>query len=270
MIIKDPAPELSRIRFTVSYEGTNYCGWQKQKRKDQLSVAQVLEKTLGRIFNEEISLFASGRTDAGVHALNQVCHFDTRRKIDPARKWDFIWAMNTHLPPSIVIKKAWLAPPEFHATLSATHKTYRYLILNRPRPSALLARHADWQRLPLDLKHLQESSEFIKGFHDFKSFQTAGTPVKTTVRTIHQAQWSQRRPDLLQFDITGSGFLKQMVRNIVGTQIHIQRKGLEPREIQRILQAQDRIQAGPPASPQGLYLMRVYYPQELDIRCREL
>lgn len=260
----------TRVRFIVSYDGTGYCGWQKQKPEDQVSVAQVIEGVLEKVFNEKISLFASGRTDAGVHALNQVCHFTTQRKIDPTKKWDLCWALNAYLPPSIVVKKAWLAPDDFHATLSATHKTYRYLILNQSRPSAHLSRYADWQRLPINIEHLQESSKFLLGNQDFKSFQSVGTPVKDTIREIYKAEWKWRKPGVLQFTVTGSGFLKQMVRNIVGTSMMLERKGLDPSKMQEIILAQDRKQAGPPAPAQGLYLMRVYYPQDLDNRCLEL
>lgn len=269
MQIESPSTK-TKIRFTVAYDGTGYCGWQKQKPEDQISVAQTIEQVLEKVFAEKISLYASGRTDSGVHALNQVCHFTTRRKINPAKKWDFCWAMNSHLPSSIVVKKAWLAPEDFHATLSATHKTYRYLIINRPRPSAHMNRYADWVRLPFRMEHLQESSKFLIGYQDFKSFQSVGTPVKDTLREIYQADWKWRRPDVAQFTVTGSGFLKQMVRNIVGTSLMLERMGRDPSEMQQIIQAQDRMKAGPPAPAQGLYLMKVYYPQDLDNRCLEL
>ena len=262
--------EKTKIRFTVAYDGTGFCGWQKQKQEGQISVAHVVEKALEKVFNEKITLFASGRTEAGGHALNQVCHFSTHRKIDPTKKWDLCWALNSQLPPSIVAKKAWIAPDDFHATLSATHKTYRYLIVNRPRPSAHLNRYAEWVRKPLNIEHLQESSKILLGKHDFKSFQSVGTPILTTVREVYQADWEWRRPDVLQFTITGSGFLKQMVRNIVGTSLMLEQKGLSPLKMQEILQAQDRKAAGPSAPAQGLYLMRVFYPQDLDNRCLEL
>lgn len=261
---------MTRIRFTVAYDGTGYCGWQKQKPEDQISVAQVIEEALEKVFKERIVLFASGRTDAGVHAFNQVCHFDTSRKIDPNKKWDFCWAINSYLPKAIVIKKAWIAPEDFHSTLSATHKTYRYMILNQARPNPHLSRYMDWLRLPINIEHLHESSKYFLGNHDFKSFQSVGTPVNDTVREIYQAEWKWRRPGLLQFTVTGNGFLKQMVRNLVGTSLLIERKGLEPAEMGKILQAKDRMKAGPPAPAEGLYLMQVYYPQELDNRCREL
>lgn len=260
----------TKVRFTVAYDGTDYCGWQKQKHGDLKSVGHTIEDVLSEVFNEKITLFASGRTDAGVHALNQVCHFSTHRQLDPAKKWDLCWALNSHLPSSIVVKKAWLAPEDFHATLSATHKTYRYLILNQQRPSPHLARHADWIRHPVDIGHLQRSSEIIVGKHDFKSFQSVGTPIIDTVRTVYNAKWEWRKPGVLQFTITGSGFLKQMVRNIVGTSLIMERKGTDPQIMKEILEAKDRKKAGPPAPAQGLYLMKVYYPQELDNRCIEL
>lgn len=261
---------MTKVRFTVAYDGTGYCGWQKQKQEGQISVAHVIEKALEKVFNEKIVLFASGRTDAGVHALNQVCHFSTHRKIDPAKKWDICWALNSQLPSGIVVKKAWLAPEEFHATLSATHKTYRYLILNRPRPSAHMNRYADWIRRDIQIEHLQESSRFLLGNHDFKSFQSVGTPITDTVREIYQADWVWRRPGVLQFTVTGDGFLKQMVRNIVGTSLMLERKGENPSKMTEIIKSMDRRQAGPPAPAQGLYLLKVYYPQDLDNRCIEL
>lgn len=270
MVLSSAFMTTTKVRLTVSYDGTGYCGWQKQKQPDQISVASLIEKALERVFNEKIVLFASGRTDAGVHALNQVCHFSTHRKLDPAKKWDICWALNSHLPSSIVVKKAWIAPEEFHATISATHKTYRYLILNRPRPSAHLARHMDWVRKPLDIDLLQASTQYLVGNYDFKSFQSVGTPITDTVREVFQADWKWRRSDILQFTITGDGFLKQMVRNIVGTALMIERRQDNPARMKEILESMDRRQAGPPAPAAGLYLLRVYYPQDLDKQCIEL
>jgi len=261
---------LTKIKFITSYDGTNYCGWQRQNHGPLKSVAHTIEDVLSKLFNEKIGLYASGRTDAGVHALNQVCHFETHKTPEHFEKWDFCWAMKSQLPPSIVIKSAWVAPSEFHSTLSATHKTYRYQILNRPRGSPFLDRYADWIRRPLDLKKLQLLTDQLVGTHDFKSFQSVGSDVTHTVRQIYKAKWSYRNSELVQFRITGSGFLKQMVRNIVGTALMLERQGLGVEEMQRILQGRERRLAGPPAPPQGLFLERVYYPKELDNRCREL
>jgi len=261
---------MQRIRFLVSYDGTDFCGWQKQNHMPNKSVQQVLEEGLSKVFQEKITLFASGRTDAGVHAIGQVCHFDTARPLSRLENWDLAWALRPRLPRSISVKKAWLAPQDFHATLSAERKTYRYLIYNKPRAGAIMNRYADWARQPIDVSHLQKSSEFLLGKQDFKSFQSVGTELKSTVREIYQADWEWRKPGLLQFTITGNGFMKQMVRNIVGTQLFLEKKGLEPEAMKDIIGALDRKKAGPTAAAEGLYLMRVYYPRDLDIRCREI
>ncbi|MGZ3803629.1 MAG: tRNA pseudouridine(38-40) synthase TruA [Pseudobdellovibrionaceae bacterium] len=261
---------MQRIRFLVSYDGTDFCGWQKQSHMPNKSVQQSLEEALTDIFQEKITLFASGRTDAGVHAIGQVCHFDTERPIERLRNWDLAWAMKSRLPRSISVKKVWLAPPDFHATLSAKRKTYRYFVYNKQRAGAFITRYADWARHPVNLLHLRESSKFLLGKQDFKSFQSVGSPVTHTVREIYQADWEWRKSDLLQFTITGNGFMKQMVRNIVGTQMMLEKKGLPPETLRNIIAFQDRKQAGPAAPAEGLFLMRVYYPQELDIRCCEI
>ncbi len=169
-----------------------------------------------------------------------------------------------------MIKKAWIAPPEFHATLSAERKTYRYLIYNSPTPSAFFSRTMGWMYKPLDLNYLNDCSKFLLGEHDFKSFQSVGSEVSTTVRTIYKAQWRWLRSDVAEFSITGSGFLKQMVRNIVGTQLLMARKGHSASKMSEIIAEMDRKAAGPPADPQGLYLMKVYYPLDLDNKCLEL
>jgi tRNA pseudouridine38-40 synthase len=178
--------------------------------------------------------------------------------------------MRALLPPSIVIKKAWIAPMDFHATLSATHKTYRYWIYNAKRQSALMHRYADWIRHPLDVEYLNRVSSNLIGKQDFKSFQTAGTDVVSTVREIYSAKWKVRNTHLIEFKITGNGFLKQMVRNIVGCQLMMQRKGLDPDAIRDIISARDRTKSGQTAPARGLYLWKVYYPENILIRCTEL
>lgn len=266
----------TKIKFTVSYDGTDFCGWQNQSilrennRTEKPSVGRTIQNALSQIFNQDIKLFASGRTDAGVHALNQVCHFEVNLPEEKLKGWDLSRALKSKLPPSIVIKKAWIAPAEFHATISADRKTYRYLVYNSEMPSAFLNRSAGWMRQKLDLDFLNECSKHILGEHDFKSFQSVGTEVSHTVRTIHYAEWKWRHPNVAEFLINGSGFLKQMVRNIVGTELLLHRKSKPAITMKEILKAQDRKAAGPPAEPQGLYLVKVFYPQDLDIKCREL
>ena len=261
---------MSRIKLLISYDGTDFCGWQRQKEHKHASelpsIQQTVEEALTKVFNEPIVLSASGRTDAGVHAAAQIGHFDTEKPLPK----DLCWAVRGYLPSSVVLKAAWVAPEDFHSTLSATHKTYRYWIWNQNRPSALLHRFSWWVRRPLDLDFLTETSKFLLKNQDFKSFQTTGTEVKTTVREVYQADWMRKRNGIVEFRITGNGFLKQMVRNIVGTQVQLYLKDNRPQEMASILAARDRQKAGPTAPPQGLFLEKVYYPQELDNGCRQI
>ena len=198
--------------------------------------------------------------------MAQIGDFATTRPLPK----DLCWALRSLLPSSIVVRSAWIAPDEFHSTLSATHKTYRYWVWNQPRPSALLARYAHWVRQPLDLDYLNKQARFLVKNQDFKSFQSVGTPVLTTVREVFDARWARRKSGVVEFQITGSGFLKQMVRNIVGTQLDLFMKGQPIEKMDEILKALDRTKAGTTAPPQGLFLKKVYYPQELDIRCRQI
>ena len=121
---------MTRIRMHVAYDGTEFCGWQRQNHGPKNSVSQAIAEALERIFHEKITVFASGRTDAGVHALEQVTHFETKRPESAFHKWDLAWALKPHLPSSISVKKAFIAPEDFHSTISATHKTYQYYIFN--------------------------------------------------------------------------------------------------------------------------------------------
>jgi len=266
----------TRIKFTVSYDGTDFCGWQRQNLireqsgKEKPSISRTLESALEKVFKHPIELCASGRTDAGVHALNQVGHFDTTLSPEQLRRLDLGRAAKSFLPTSIVIKKAWIAPAQFHATLSAEKKTYRYLIYNSSTPSAFYARTMGWMYKSLDLAYLNDCSQYLLGEHDFKSFQSVGSDVLHTTRSIYKAHWRWRSSKIAEFSITGSGFLKQMVRNIVGTELLMHRKGYKPEKMYEIMAECNRKVAGPPAEPQGLYLMKVYYPQDLDNGCLEL
>ncbi len=263
-------PMKQRIRFSVAYKGTAFSGWQKQPHTDK-TVQQTLEQGLEKIFQEKISLFASGRTDAGVHARAQVCHFDTEKTLEWLQKRDWAWALKGLVPPSIVIRKFQLAPEEFHATRSVSLKTYRYYILNRAEKSPFLADTSWWVRDPLSLELLNRLSQEMVGEHDFRSFQSVGTPIVNTVRSIYSAAW-QKKGNLLRFTVSGDGFLKQMVRNMVGTIVGLQplpeEKALTALKL--IMSARDRQRAGAPAPPMGLFLWKAEYPQFLDKQCRPL
>lgn len=262
--------EKKKIKLSVSYDGTDFCGWQKQKAHkhgpEKPSLQETIEKALSKILNEPISLSASGRTDAGVHAVAQIAHFETAKALPK----DLCWALKYMLPSSIAVRQAWIAPQSFHSTLSAEKKTYRYWIWNAPRSTALLGRYSHWVRSPLDLDYLNQQAEYLTKKQDFKSFQSVGTTVQTTIREVYQAHWSRRKGNLVQFEITGSGFLKQMVRNIVGTQLDLYIKSQPIEKIDEILKSLDRRRAGSAAPPQGLFLYRVYYPSDLDIKCRQI
>jgi tRNA pseudouridine38-40 synthase len=247
----------------VSYDGTQFCGWQSQLiHKNKTSIQATLQNALTRIYKEPVHLVASGRTDSGVHASAQNVHFYLNS--DP-RRLPLLLALRTLLPPTICVRGAWLVPSEFCANKSAIAKTYRYYILNDNFPSALLARFSYWyKKQPLDIEVLQAYANLLVGRHDFKTFQSAGgTPPKTSHRRIYKAQWSQPKPNLFIFEITGNGFLRQMIRNLVATQINLHEKGHPPAEILRLLEQKNRRLIGKPAPPMGLFLSRVFYPNNL-------
>ncbi|OQW54433.1 MAG: hypothetical protein A4S09_06020 [Proteobacteria bacterium SG_bin7] len=254
-----------KVRLKISYDGTNFCGWQRQTNSQNTSIQSVLEEKLSKVFNKKISVIASGRTDAGVHALGQICHFRAPR--DP-RGFPLIRALQSLTPYDIVIHKAWIAPEDFHSIFSCEEKTYRYYVLNRSRPSAFFHRYSWWKdKRSLNIDWLNQASNYLLGKHDFKSFQTKGTEVKTTVREVREANWTRGKNGLLIFTIRGSGFLKQMVRNIVGTIVDTERLNKDPSVIREVMEKVDRKAAGPTAPPQGLFLVKVKYPREIEEQC---
>jgi tRNA pseudouridine38-40 synthase len=259
-----------KIRMEVSYQGANYCGWQKQNHGPLKSVSHVLQEALEKVFQQKIKIFGSGRTDAGVHALAQHCHFTVEKDEKIFQSWDLAWAMKSLLPPTITVRKVWIAPKDFHSTLSAVAKTYKYFIYSNSRSNPFLRPHSYWVRFPLDVDLLNQYTKEIIGYHDFKSFQSVGTEVAHTKRKILKAEWVRKSPKVLVFSVTGTGFLKQMVRNLVGTMLMLEKQKAPASEMKRILELRDRQKAGPPAPPEGLFLWKVYYPRELDNRCREL
>lgn len=260
----------SRGRILFSYLGTGYYGWQKQPHSSP-TVQEELEKTLSKLFNSKISVVASGRTDAGVHAYGQVAHFTAPKNFSHFK--NLKKSLNSLLPNTIVVRDVYEAPEDFHALASVVEKTYVYKILQTKNPSPFLHDRALWRPQTLDLSLLNKLSSVLEGEQDFASFQSQGTEVATTVRKIFAAKWSQPRENLAEFRITGSGFLKQMVRNIVGTLIdlHDEKDLKNPEaELKRILAAKSRQAAGSTAPAHGLYLHHVVYPKELDNRCRKL
>jgi tRNA pseudouridine38-40 synthase len=254
-----------RTRLHIEYDGTDFSGWQRQTTLT--TVQGTLEAAVSRIYGKKISVIGASRTDAGVHARQQVAHFDAPK--DPSA-FDLRYAIQCLTPRSVVVRELFMAPPDFHAIACVTYKTYKYRVFNRRVPSALQHRYSYWIRHPLDLDFLNRASSFIVGKQDFKSFQSAGTPVSTTVRHVMEARWDRLDEDTIEFTVTGDGFLKQMVRNIVGTVIQLNRDDEPAERVRDILNAQDRRQAGPTAEPQGLFLYSVTYPESVDNKCRKL
>jgi tRNA pseudouridine38-40 synthase len=268
-----------KIRLQISYDGTDFAGWQRQGENSpdpRPTIQATFEEALSKIFNSTISIQASGRTDAGVHAEAQHLHFVipkspiTGAPIKDPETMKIVRSLNALTPKSVAVQKAWVAPDHFHALHSAEKKTYRFNIHNSPTPNPLRARYSYWFQKPLDINKLNGLCECLIGEHDFKSFQTSGTELKTTVREIYEARWQKHSETDITFHITGSGFLKQMVRNIVGTTIYLHQNGFEPTEMKKILLALDRSAAKDTAPAEGLFLEKVYYPAELDNECREL
>lgn len=258
-----------RVRLRLSYDGSDFCGWQSQGvYKNLTSLQTTLEKALSKIFKETIHCVAASRTDAGVHALDQNIHFTTTK--DP-RSIPLLLALRTLLPPSMSVKDAWLVPISFHANASAYAKTYRYFLWNDQSPSAIHWRFTNWHPHSLDLDHLQSLANTLVGEHDFKTFQSAsGRPPKTTVRNIYRARWTRPQKHLIVFEITGNGFLRQMIRNLVGTQLQLAAKSAPADELTRLLSERNRQLIGRPSPPSGLFLARVHYPKHLLRECQPL
>lgn len=257
---------MKTIKLLLSYDGTDFQGYQKQP--GATTVQSSVEAVLTQMYNEPIRILASGRTDAGTHAVGQVVHFTAPKVLNNEHR--YVRALNSMLPEGIVVKGAWEAPADFHSRKSAISKTYIYRIWNNPIRSALWRQRALWVPHELDLKFLNQLGRATVGRKDFKSFQTQGTPVKTTIRRIDNAEWGLRAPGLVEFRIRGNGFLKQMVRNLVGTQLHLERNKMGLSDYLNIFEARDRQAAKATAPAFGLYLYRVEYPADLDNKCRKL
>ena len=247
---------MKRILLTVEYDGTAYAGWQRQQ--NALGIQQVLEEALSRACGHPVSVTGSSRTDAGVHALAQMVHFDTDCTIPP-EKYDFV--LNTMLPPDIRVQASREVPAAFHARFLSCGKTYTYRILNARHASALL-RNTHWHiPVPLDESRMRETLAGLPGVHDFSAFQAAGGTAKTTVRTIFSASLT-REDTRYTLTVSGNAFLYNMVRIIAGT---LMETGLNKRDTDafaRAFQSLNRLDLGMTAPPHGLTLVEVRYPPE--------
>ena len=254
------------IRLTLAYDGTDFCGWQRQP--DAPTIQACLEGALLRLTGVPVEVTGSGRTDAGVHAVHQVANFITSCPIPCG---NFVSALNNILPPAVRIKTAESVALGFHARYDACRKTYRYRILQTPVCSPLLWRFVYHYPRFLQRGQMASAARLLEGEHDFTSFSAADSEedvdAKSRVRLVHRSRLFWRpRSSMLVYEVTGSGFLRYMVRNIVGTLIDVGRGRLQPAEVSAILAARNRNRAGPTAPAQGLCLMNVEYAGSMPAR----
>jgi len=242
------------LKLTLEYDGTNYLGWQVQPRG--LTLQGILEEKLTLLTGKKTQVIASGRTDAGVHALNQVAHFKTESQMEVT---SFQKALNSLLPPDLVIKKVEEVEEGFHARKNARSKVYVYRILNRSLRSPFHRTTAWHVPQKLDLGEMKEATRHLLGERDFSAFCSVGSPTRTAVRKVLRAEWKMGREGFLQFEIEATGFLKQMVRAIVGTLVEVGKGKMDSEEMMRIIDSRDRKKAGPTAPALGLFLKEVKY-----------
>ena len=244
---------MRNIKLTIEYDGKDFNGWQKQPTK--LNIQGTIEQAIKQITGEDVELNASGRTDAGVHALGQVANFKTNSQI-PIEK--FAIAINSKLKRSIVIKKAEEVDERFHSRLSCKKKTYRYIINNSPEGTAIYRNLETHIPQKLDLSQMKKAIKYFEGEHDFKAFKASGTSSKSSVRTIYKAE-VRKEGDNIIIELTGNGFLYNMVRIISGTLLDVGLGKIKPEGIPEIIESKDRQRAGRTLPAHGLYLVQVVY-----------
>ena len=244
---------MRRIKLIVAYDGTDYCGWQIQP--NGITVEEVLNRALSRLTGEEIRVIGASRTDAGVHARGNIAVLDTASTI-PAER--FAYAVNPLLPEDIVVVKSEEVPQDWHPRYQNSVKTYEYRILNREMPDPLKRKYTWHVSFPLDIDKMREAAEHLKGQHDFRSFCSVHTAVKSTVRAIYTLDIVKSGDEII-IRISGNGFLYNMVRIIAGTLAEVGRGFRTPEDVRDLLTAKEREQAGATAPPQGLTLIRIEY-----------
>jgi len=245
---------MRNIKLLIEYDGTNYQGWQVQPKGP--TIQGVLEEKLGLLTGQPVQLFGSGRTDSGVHALGQVAHFKTQNRMDIRT---IHRALNSLLPHDIVIQKVEEVDEGFHARKHSKSKVYEYRILNRNLRSAFHRGYVWYIPQKLNLMEMKKAAQGLVGEHDFSSFRSVGTPTRTAVRRVIRAEWKRGRDGIIRFEIEANGFLKQMVRSIIGTLVEIGKGKRKASDLVKVLNSKNRKEAGPTAPAQGLFLKEVKY-----------
>lgn len=251
---------MKRIMLIISYDGTNYCGWQVQV--NGITIEEVLNKCLSELLKEKITVIGASRTDSGVHAIGNVAVFDTETKI-PAEK--IVFVLNQRLPEDIRIQESKEVDIDFHPRKCNSRKTYEYQILNRKFNLPLKRLYSQFAYMPLDVEKMKRAAEYLVGEHDFQSFCSARGQAEDTYRTIYSLD-IKKEEDMISIQICGNGFLYNMVRIIVGTLTKVGMGVYPPEYVEEILEAKDRYKAGPKAPAQGLTLVGIEFEKELEDR----
>lgn len=244
---------MRNIKLTIEYDGKDFNGWQKQPSK--LNIQGTIENAIYQITGEKVELNASGRTDAGVHALGQVANFKTNSNLAIEK---FPVAINSKLKKSIVIQRAEEVEERFHARYNCKKKTYRYIINNSRQGSAIYRNLEYHVTQKLDVLAMKQAISYFQGEHDFAAFKASGTSSKSSVRILHKAEILQDG-ERIKIELTGNGFLYNMVRIISGTLVEVGLGKIKPEEIPEIIESKDRQKAGKTLPPHGLYLVEVSY-----------
>ena len=242
------------FKIIIEYDGRRYCGWQRQNHDP--TIQETIEQALRKMTGQHISVVGSGRTDAGVHAYGQVANFKCETKL---KSKDFRGGLNSLTPDDIVVLKCKEVEDGFHARYDVKSKVYIYKLLNRIHPAAIDRQYAWYIRTELNPETMRTAISHLIGKHDFKAFEGAGSPRSHTTRSVMSANLYRQDVNYLIFEIEADGFLRFMVRNIVGTLVEVGKGKITDHEFKRILDSKDRSQAGVTAPAHGLFLKTVNY-----------
>lgn len=244
---------MKRVKLTIAYDGTNYCGWQLQP--NGITVEEVINRELSRLLQEDIKVIGASRTDSGVHALGNVAVFDTEARIPPEK---ISFALNRSLPKDIVVQTSEEVADDFHPRFCDSTKTYEYRIWNASFVQPVNRLYTYHVHEDLDIEAMRQAAKHLIGTHDFASFCSAGAQVQTTVRTVTSVEVA-KEAELVTIRVTGAGFLYNMVRIIVGTLLQVGMGAKPPTWVREVLEAKNRAAAGPTAPAHGLTLVKIRY-----------
>jgi len=243
-----------KYKITIEYDGSRFFGWQKQP--DALTAQATLENAIFEFTQEKVLSFAAGRTDTGVHALEQVVHFELTKEFSTHQ---MIQGLNFYLKNTgLYVLSSTIVPADFHARFSCYARSYKYVILNRFAPSPIYEKQAWHIKNELDLTQMNQAASYLIGTYDFSSFRATGCQAKTCIKTITESRF-ERKGEFIEFYITADAFLYHMVRNIMGTLKLVGTKQITSQEFKTIIDLKNRLNAGPTAPAHGLYFLKAWY-----------